>query len=153
MNFSFKTPTRPQRYSEHGEHGSPVKRSSRSFSRHSNGNVIPPLSVRRLSGVGHGSGGYGPLGYGIPKRSWRRTGGSRNWGTIRSSDMSAVTESADVLLSGFPTIRVVTSPDSARLSIARPNQRSIIRRRGQSPFSVAQGGLPLGVFSRLGFST
>ncbi|KAI9778793.1 MAG: hypothetical protein M1839_007883 [Geoglossum umbratile] len=137
-NFSFKTPTRPQRYSGQDERAdtcsSPIRRNSRSFSHYSDGNGDSPRSVRRLSGIGHGAGGYGPPGYGVPKRSWRRTGSSRNWGTIRSSDMSAVTESTDVLLSGFPSIRVVTSPDPARVSVARSDWRSITRRRGQSPF-------------------
>ncbi|KAI9773803.1 MAG: hypothetical protein M1840_006028 [Geoglossum simile] len=134
-----KNPTRPQRYSRQSERASsPVQRNSQTFARCSNGNGIPPLAVRRLS-VGHGAGGYGPLGYGISKRSWR-TGSSRNWGTVRSSDISAVTESTDVLLNGFPSIRLVASPDPARLSATRLDQRSIVRSRGQSPFFGGSGG-------------
>ncbi|KAI9855469.1 MAG: hypothetical protein M1813_009777 [Trichoglossum hirsutum] len=139
MNFSFKTlsrldgPQRPQRPDETLDASYPLGRESRSYGSYSNGNGNP-LSGRRLSGVGHGSGSYGPSGYGIPKRSWRKTGSSHNWGTVRDSDMSAVTESTDVLLSQFPSVRVITRPDPVGLTNARPEQRGYVLRRGQSPF-------------------
>ncbi|KAH0533978.1 hypothetical protein FGG08_007415 [Glutinoglossum americanum] len=138
-NFSFGTPAglgrpeRPKRPDEPLDAISPIKRNSQNFGSYSNGNRDSLLG-RRLSGVGHGSGLYGPAGHGVPKRSWRRTGSSRNWETIRSSDISAATESTDMLLNGFPSIRVVTSPDPVASTVARPERRSYVRRRGQSPF-------------------
>jgi Putative Ig domain len=142
VNFSPKTPTRPQRYSRQSDRAKPpIKRNSQTFDRYSNGNGIPPLAVYRLSGVGHGAGSYGRLGNGISKPSWR-TGSSRGWGTARSSDTSAITESTDVLLDGFPSIRVVTSPDPARLPTTELDQQSIVRHRGQSPFFGSSREVP-----------
>ncbi|KAH0553419.1 hypothetical protein GP486_006512 [Trichoglossum hirsutum] len=138
MNFSFKTHARlggsqlPNRADEISDASYPLKRESRSFGSYSNGNGNTFLG-RRLSG-GHSSSGFGLSDYVTPKRSWRRTGSSRNWETVRASDVSAVTVSTDVLLGQFPGIPVVTSPDPVGLANARPERRGYILRRGQSPF-------------------
>ncbi|KAI9835532.1 MAG: hypothetical protein M1819_001983 [Sarea resinae] len=152
-NYSLKTvtaPVRPVRASI----ASNVRRSSKRSSRSSARGPGLPVS-RPVSGIGHGSGGYGSQNPGVVERLWSNPATSSIWETL--SNVSGQTEATDVLnefplpprsshgtssfrpLDGRMSIRAVTSPNPARLSIGAA-RRDYIRRRNAAESPWFAGG-------------
>lgn len=134
-----------QRVSSRGVNGHPPRRlSDQSHKRHSSMSTKGAVNRRMSSGVGHGRPTFGgPPGYGVPKRSWRRTTitpgfwvGGRG---LRESDATFETVSTEIFNQiaqigqtnniDQPSVRLVG--DSPEGSAGKAAQA---RARGSSPF-------------------
>lgn len=134
-----------QRTSSRGANGRLSRRlSDQSHRRRSSASIKGAVNRRMSSGVGHGRPTFGgPPGYGVPKRSWRRTtitpgfwvGGrglresDATFETVSTEIFNQITQIGQTNNADQPSVRLVG--DSPEGSVGKATQA---RARGSSPF-------------------